>query len=403
MISRKMSKVILAAALVMLLMSMAVFAGGQKEEPAVSAPGTEQEATGKETAPESDASEAKPAWLVENTDDYITVIDNAGNEVTIPKPVRSLIALDMGSVYSTLRAIKAEDMVVASNEYVSRNKAFFPVLSALPSFWTAGQVDSEKIVELKPDVIFCAPFHYSKLNDVIIDEFPVVQIKLDTMDDIRMLGTIVDKEEETDEYVKWITGYTDIIDERVSTLKEENLQDIFVYYGGEYGMAPPPPYGTFGKDNYRNSLIKRAGGRSLSENIPGDWIAVDPEWILTRDPPLIIRQVYIISDQPEMGYSVTDFSGAKTLMENIIHQPAFEASTAVRNGNVYMIYGDIFTDCWFVALTYLAVWLQPELFGDLDPVEMHQEFITRFQGLNYNVREQQGIFSYSLKQHLLNQ
>ncbi len=390
---KKAHKILLVIFIITVSTSL-LFAGGKKEESSI---------TEKETAPESDIGETKPAWLVENTDDYITVIDNAGNEVTIPKPVRSLIANDMGRVYSTLRAIKAERTVAASNEYVTRNNTFFPVISTLPSFFTAAQVDSEKIVELKPDVIFCSPFYYGTFNDVIIDEFPVVQIKLDTIEDICMLGAIVDKEEEADEYVKWITGYTDIIDERVSTLKEEDLQDVLIYYGGEYGMAPPPPYGTFGKDNFRTTLFRRAGGRSLSENIPGDWIAVDAEWILTQAPPLIIREVYIISDQPEMGYSITDLSGAKTLMENIIHQPAFEGSTAIRNENVYMIYGDIFTNCEFVGLTYLATWLQPELFGDLDPVQMHQEFITRFQGLNYDVREQQGVFSYSLKQHLLNQ
>ncbi len=402
----RISKIASMALILIMAFTMAIGCKTSEPEEEASVETAEEEVTEEEVeeeaAPDSDAGKAKPAWLVEDTDDHITVIDNAGNEVTIPKPVRSLIALDMGTVYSTLRAIKAEGTVVASNEYVTRNKAFFPVLSTLPCFGTQGQVDNEKIVELKPDVIFCTPSFYSLLHDTIIDEFPVVQIETNTIEDIRMLGAIVDKEEETDEYVKWITGYTDIIDQRVSTLKEEDLQGVFVYYGGEYGMAPPPPYGTFGKDNCRNPLIKRAGGRSLSENIPGDWITVDAEWVLTQDPPLIIRNVYIISDWPEMGYSVTDLSGAKTLMENIIHQPAFEGSNAVRNENVYMIYGDLFTDCWFVALTYLAVWLQPELFGDLDPVEMHQEFITRFQGLNYDVQEQ-GVFSYSLKQHLLNQ
>jgi iron complex transport system substrate-binding protein len=303
----------------------------------------------------------------------------------------------MGALFSTLRALEAEGMILASNEYVSRNSAFFPVISQLPSIGTAGQLDFELIFELNPDVIFCKPSSYHLFNDVFIDEFPIVQVTFETVEDIQKLGAILDKEKEADEYIDWIQSYTDSIDRKVSGLKKEEYQEVFIYYGGEYGMSLPPPYGTFGKENLRNALVKRAGGKSISENIEGGWITVDPEWVVEQNPPVIIRECYITSEYPEMGYSVNGTSCAEVLLKNIVNQPALSKTKAVTDEKVFMIYGDLFEDSWFLGLAYLAKVLQPGIFKDLDPVQMHQDFLTRFQRLTYDVREQ-GLFTYMMSE-----
>ncbi|HQI68834.1 MAG TPA: hypothetical protein PKV28_08560 [Methanothrix sp.] len=47
----------------------------------------------------------------------------------------------------------------------------------------------------------------------------------------------------------------------------------------------------------------------------------------------------------------------------------------------------------FVGIGYLAKWLHPDLFEDLDPQAIHQEYLTRFQGLDYDLGEQ-GVFVF---------
>jgi len=40
-----------------------------------------------------------------------------------------------------------------------------------------------------------------------------------------------------------------------------------------------------------------------------------------------------------------------------------------------------------------AKWLYPDLFGDLDPEQVHQEYIDRFQNVDYDLKEH-GAFVY---------
>ncbi len=41
----------------------------------------------------------------------------------------------------------------------------------------------------------------------------------------------------------------------------------------------------------------------------------------------------------------------------------------------------------------MAKWFYPDLFEDLDPQAIHQEYLTRFQGLDYDLDEY-GVFVY---------
>jgi iron complex transport system substrate-binding protein len=41
----------------------------------------------------------------------------------------------------------------------------------------------------------------------------------------------------------------------------------------------------------------------------------------------------------------------------------------------------------------MVKWLYPELFVDLDPEAIHQEYLTRFQGLDYDL-DTHGVFVY---------
>ncbi len=336
--------------------------------------------------------------VLENTADHVTVLDSYGNKVTVKKPVKSFIVSGMGDVFAAVKALDAKDMVPVSTEYVTRNTVFFPEFSKKPSISKENSIDNERILQLNPNFIVTVPSFLHHFNATVLQEFPVIQLEFNTPEVYTVLGTLLDKEKEAADFVKWIKSYTDKIDSRIAKLSPEQYTKVFAYYGGPSGMSAPPPYGTFGKENMvRNQLIKRAGGKSLSESIPGDWITVDPEWVIAQNPPLILRECYIINAHPELGYSTQSDAGAKALLNNIMHdQPALEGCDAVKNKNVHLIYGDIVQDSWFIALAYMAKWFHPDLFTDLDPEKMHQEYLDRFQKLGFNVKKQ-GLFTYSAK------
>ncbi len=335
--------------------------------------------------------------VLENTNEFITLIDSYDNEVSLKKPIKKIVVHDMGSALASIRALDAQDLIIACNSYVKKNATFFPEFSKLPIISEESQaVDSELILQLQPDFILSRPFYYQQLGDVIISEIPVVQLSFNSIESYKKLGAILDKDVEATEFINWIKSYTDIIDSRISKLDKEEYKSVFAYYGGEYGMSDPPPYGTFGKDNaLRNELINRAGGISISADIKGDWISVDPEWIIEKNPPIIIRECYVYKSNPELGYGINDDTNAKILINSILNeQVAFESCDAIKNKDVHLIYGDLIEDSWFISLVYLAKWFHPDLFSDLNPEKMHQEYLTRFQKIDFDL-EKQGLFTYS--------
>jgi iron complex transport system substrate-binding protein len=82
------------------------------------------------------------------------------------------------------------------------------------------------------------------------------------------------------------------------------------------------------------------------------------------------------------------------LREQIMGRPELANVTAVRDGRVYVISNDLYGGAQhFIGVAYLAKWFYPELYEDLNPKSIHQEYLTRFQGLDYDLNEH-GVFVY---------
>ncbi len=76
------------------------------------------------------------------------------------------------------------------------------------------------------------------------------------------------------------------------------------------------------------------------------------------------------------------------------NRPGFDNITAVKENRVYLITSDICDrSCNAIGIAYMAKWFHPDLFKDLDPQSIHQEYLTRFQGLDYDLSKQ-GVFVY---------
>jgi iron complex transport system substrate-binding protein len=78
-----------------------------------------------------------------------------------------------------------------------------------------------------------------------------------------------------------------------------------------------------------------------------------------------------------------------------MNRPELANVTAVRDEKVYLIHaGGTWNDPkYFIGLIYLGKWFHPDLFEDLDPKAIHQEYLTEFQGLDYDL-DKHGVFVY---------
>lgn len=146
-------------------------------------------------------------------------------------------------------------------------------------------------------------------------------------------------------------------------------------------------FAVWSKDYYRSVLVRMAGGKNLGDEISGSSrLKVDPEWVIERNPEVIVRSV----TNQVLGYDINDASEAKALRDDFLSLTEWAEVDVVKNKRVYLAphaYLLVGGASGLIGCVYWAKWFYPDLFEDIDPQEMHQEFVTKYQHLDLNVRE----------------
>lgn len=330
----------------------------------------------------------------EKQGESVTVVDDAGRTVTIKTPIESFVYHGHNSyIYETLRAIGVSNRIIGtSDRFVTAGKsryseAYFPELVNFTNVGLLQSPDYEIINTLRPDVVISDEESYyeqektPRIPVIAIDVKPA-SFKENTM----KYGYLFEKEEEAKKYVDWYNTWENEIKRRTESISEDEKPLVYIgYYDAvKYGSK------TFqlpAKENYRNVMIHMAGGRGMGDEISGSGMPeVDAEWIITRNPDVII---FSASTQ-YVGYDVNDPSGVKALIDDFLSRPEFAGVNAVKNKRVYVV-SHAYILCGgasgLIGSVYYAKWIYPELFGDIDPAEIHQEFVTTFQRVDLNVKD----------------
>jgi iron complex transport system substrate-binding protein len=314
----------------------------------------------------------------------LTIVDVVGRDVTIHKPLNRIIPL---TTYSgeIIRMFEEEDKIVGVCSAIAEHPIYFPKLSELPSVGGT-HPDYESILSLHPDLVTAWAYgveeHAEKLPGI-----PVVGLTLYKpeilIENLEKLGYILDTEDKAVYYTDaFHDKYIDLIKTQTEELSEEERPKVYV-------ESSRGDYKTYGSKSGAQQLIDVAGGRNIFadfEKIP----TADPEEVVKRNPDIIIKQIAEIN----AGYDVDDPSTMKVLRDEIMNRPELANVNAVKNGRVYIMD----KDPWYgpdypIAVAYMAKWFHPDLFGDLDPEAIHQEWLTEFQGLDYDLSEH-GVFIY---------
>ena len=326
----------------------------------------------------------------------LTLVDSADRTVTVNKPVERIVTASVAST-ETVKTLKAQDKVVGVVMYVEDDDIFFPELSKLPSVggWsTDTPPDYEKILELNPDIVI-AYSEYTVPFEETLEPAGIAVVRLDfykpipevMLEEIEKLGYILNKREEAEEFIDFYEGYMNTINERVEGLSKEDKPLIYFEAWGDYSTWSK------GSGGWGDMLITQAGGINIAADLPsesGYIYEVDPEWLIEQNPEMILRQAYYASS----GYDEDDPSEVEALRDAIMSRPELAEVTAIKNEDVYVLsWHLVSTARHFVCAAYMAKWFHPELFEDLDPKALHQEYLTEFQGLDIDLDEK-GVFVY---------
>jgi len=340
--------------------------------------------------------------ILDGRETKLTYIDMLDEPETVNKPIKRLVNMGYNGVEMT-RILGAEDILVAYGQDRTAHKTFFPKFDELPFVGnTAENADFEIILSLEPDAIQTniESGHTSpgglEQKQIFKQNFPGVPIislnmrEPDTMvKNVRTYGYIIDRVAEAEEFIDWYSGYYDLFKSRTEAIPDDERPTAFIEY---------TPYYCYASGSRLGQVIVLAGGKNVVDDIVGPdhpsyraMLDVDPEFIIEENPEYIFKAV----GSWDSGYDIDDASEMAALREEVTSRPELANTDAVKNDNVYSMSFWVLSGAGnnIIGTAYLAKLFYPDLFQDIDPQAIHQEYVDKFCHIDFDIKEH-GSFVY---------
>ncbi len=322
----------------------------------------------------------------------LTLVDSADRTVTAREPLNRVVVFNHG-MFVTMRSIKATDNVVGVCErLMSQYGTLFPEVRDYPTAGWFREPDYEAVLSLNPDAVFLGGKDLIfGGSEEIIEQFKQINPSITVVcfdcdnpsyyvEEVRKSGYLFGKREEAEEFIEFYEKYTNVIEERVDKIAEQDKPKVYV-------ELPHKQYQTVGAGTSCHNMIVYAGGDNIFSDLSGS-IDIDPEEVIKRNPEIIVK------GEKSPGYNLDDPTILIKTRDEIMKRSGLTDVAAVKNESVYIFpYGFVCTPTHFICTAYLAKWFHPELFEDLNPKAIHQEYLTRFLEVDYDLDEH-GVFVY---------
>lgn len=324
-----------------------------------------------------------------------TVKDTRGRAVTIHGPIKTVVCT-VSHHLETLRTLKVPQSVVIGGPENIDIYSIFPEFKTLPTVGNFYEPDVEKIIELSPDIVLVHPGSgtgtFGAYIGPLLEKLEGAGITVACFacsrpecyaEEVQKLGILFERENESDEFILFYNDVLDSIQEKIRHLPDSDKPLVYSEnrpYRASYNDVPP---------------IESAGGRSIFAG-KGEVEEVNPEDVVAANPDVIIR---ILGDEDYDRRTASDTGKLEDVRREIMNRAELQNTTAVREDRVFLIASPLwtympFSGCrHFIGVAYLAKWLHPDLFSDLDPQALHQRYLKDFQGLDYDLK-QRGILVY---------
>lgn len=272
-----------------------------------------------------------------------TLVDDLGREVKIDKPPQRIVSHVPG-ITETLFALDLGERVVGVSNYCD-----YPEAAKLKEK-IGGFINPsiEKIVGLTADLVFTngsVEYLMTQLGQLGIT-YVVLQPK--DMDgiikNIELMGRVTDTQDKAGKLIKDMQTRISNVAERVKGSARPRVFYIFA------ATDLNNPW-TAGSGSFVDALIKLAGGENIGAKALAPWAQLSIEEIVNSDPEIIIVDA-------QMGTAIT----SKEKLEN---HPVWQRITAVKQGKLYTIDGNLVNRTGpriVQGLEEMARMIHPELF-----------------------------------------
>lgn len=318
-------------------------------------------------------SEEKPGTVISQSDEEITIVDQAGREVTVKRDIES-IALSYRVAIRFLLSLGQGDKIKG----IGKSEPFLEELQpSLSECVNVGQgvADIEAVAELEPDVFFHKATDRETLDALEKIGVPAIGIQIETPDEmitaLDIMGKVCGAEEKAEALIDYYDSRLQKIDQRIAELQEKDKKTAIVM-GTSIGKVADGSM-------LQGEMLERAGAVNAAEDLEATelWPTAGTEQIFSWNPDYIF---------------ITGSESALYSREDILSDKSWSELTAVKNGDVYVMPAK--ADSWefpgvvsILGIEYMMHVMYPELMSEEELADEVDYFYDLSYGVHYERSE----------------
>lgn len=333
----------------------------------------------------------------------LTLTDTSGQSLTIKQEPKRIVVQDGRDILTLALLDRADPFarLVAWNNLLKksdgetwkilRNK--WPEANGIidMGFSDKGEVNLESVIAKQPDLMVAQLRSKPSLSQTgVLDKLKALNIPvlfIDTMlkpventpKSITLLGETLNRESEAKQYTDFYQQHYQNILDKTKAVEPKPL----VFIEAKAGLNGLESCCFTHSHVGWGGMIEAVGARNLgSALLPGATVDVSLEKVISMKP-----DAYIVSGSQwatktnaavPFGYGVTQ-QQVDDAFNRMKQRPGFAQVTAVKEGRFYGIYHNFYNHPYnIVGLEYLAKFIYPNQFKELDPAKTYSEILSRF-------------------------
>jgi iron complex transport system substrate-binding protein len=248
--------------------------------------------------------------------------DGLGNKFTLDKPAQRIISLAPSNT-EILYAIGAGEQVIGRDDLSNYPDAAQQVPSVGGGF---GQLDTEKIVALQPDLVLAAsitaPEQVQALEklDLKVYYLPNPTDLEGMYNNLETVAQLTGHLPETQALIQYLKSRVEAIQQKVAPLSDHPL----VFY--ELDSTDPNAPWTSGPGTFIDSLLSMAGGSNVGHILSSSWAQMNVETLIQQNPDIIL---------------LGDSTYGNVTPADVMARAGWKDIKAVKDGHVYPFNDDL--------------------------------------------------------------
>lgn len=329
--------------------------------------------SGKTDGSSSEAPGNAAGTVVSETDTELTIVDQAGREVTVTRDPGS-IALCYRVVIRFLINLGVGDRITG----IGKSEPFLEeVQPSLKDCTDVGKgvADIEALAELKPDLFIHKASDIETLEAVQKIGIPAIGIEVETPEDmvnaLGLLGKVCGAEEKAQELIDYYQGSIERSRKLAESIRDEDRVTAIVM-GSSIGKVADGSM-------LQGRMLETAGAVNCAADLRATelWPAAGAEQIFNWDPDYIF---------------ITGSEGSVYTADDIYNDPAWSELKAVRNKHVLVIPSE--KDSWefpgvisALGIDYMMTVMYPDLLSENELAKNVESFYELAYGRAYSRKE----------------